>query len=114
MDRMERTNRSRNYKKENAKRPEWVRKFYNSTRWHNVRDYVMARDARLCQDCRKNGTVTPATEVHHIKPVTADNVGDDRITVNPDNLVSLCHRCHEKRHNERRYKLDEYGRVSLM
>lgn len=75
---------------------------------------ILARDLRLCQDCRKEGKVTAATEVHHIKPVTEENVNDDTITVNPDNLVSLCHRCHERRHGAKRYKVDQYGRVSLI
>lgn len=88
---------------------------YKSKNWQNVRDFVMSRDARLCQDCLKKGRVTIAEEVHHIIPVTAENVNDPNITLNPDNLVSLCRECHAARHGkrQRRYKVDEMGRVTV-
>lgn len=76
----------------------------------------MARDAWLCQDCLKRGRYTPAEEVHHIRELTPDNINDPSITLNPDNLVSLCRECHKQRHGarERRYKVDEFGRVTTM
>lgn len=94
----------------------FARKFYKGKAWQSVRDYVMSRDARLCQDCLKKGKITTAEEVHHIVEITPDNINDPDITLNPDNLVSLCKECHAARHGarQRRYKVDEFGRVTTM
>ena len=91
----------------------FARKFYRSSAWRNVRGYVFIRDQMLCQDCLKRGVYTPAAEVHHIIELTPDNIHDEDITLNPDNLVSLCKACHYARHNPnaRRYTVDEFGSV---
>jgi len=47
----------------------------------------------LCQDCGK-----PAEHVHHITHLNELNVGDANVSLNLNNLVCLCHRCHDKRH----------------
>ena len=88
--------------------------FYKSNAWRLCRDNAIRRDKYLCVDCMKHGRHTPAEEVHHIKPITPENINDPEITLNLDNLVSLCRECHKARHGEReprRYKVDEYGRV---
>ena len=87
--------------------------FYKSTTWQNCREAVMRQAQGLCQDCLKEGKVVPAKEVHHIIPITARNIHDPRITLNGENLVALCRECHRKRHGarQRRYEVDEYGRV---
>lgn len=68
----------------------------------------------LCEDCMKEGRVTAAEEVHHIKFITPDNINDPNVTLNWDNLVALCRECHRKRHGarQRRYEVDEWGRVT--
>ena len=67
--------------------------FYNSKEWELVRATVMMRDKYLCQHCGK-----PATEVHHIKHLAPANVDDPSVTLNMDNLVSLCRDCHFEEH----------------
>ena len=90
----------------------WAKHFYSSKAWKNCREYVRQRDHRLCVDCMQYGYFTPAEEVHHIIELTPDNINDPSITLNPDNLVSLCKECHKKRHGGvKRYKVDEFGRV---
>lgn len=37
----------------------------------------------------------PAEEVHLKKELTPDNINDISVTVNPDNLISLCGDCHK-------------------
>ena len=55
----------------------------------------------------------PAEEVHHIIKLTPANIDDPEISLNLDNLVSLCHDCHAKRHAKpKRYKIDDLGRVT--
>ena len=70
-----------------------IGKFYKSNIWRRVRQTILMRDNYLCQHCGK-----PATEVHHIKHLTEDNVNDPNISLNPDNLVSLCWVCHRREH----------------
>lgn len=93
----------------------YASRFYKSLKWQNMRDNIIKRDKGLCVDCLKNGMITTAEEVHHIIPITESNINDPSITLNPDNLVSLCRECHKARHNNKsskRFFVDEFGRVS--
>ena len=51
------------------------------------------RDRYLCTKCGR-----PAEEVHHIIHLTPDNIGDVSITLNMENLTSLCKDCHFEEH----------------
>lgn len=94
----------------------WAEAFYNSGAWKQVRELAKKRDHYLCVDCAKHGRITPVEEVHHIIPLTPDNIDDTNITLSLDNLVSLCRECHKARHGARqhRYKVDELGRVTIL
>ena len=94
---------------------EFAQGFYRTKQWQAVREAVMSRDGRLCVDCLKKGLYVPAEEVHHIVPLTPDNISDPKISLGMDNLVSLCRECHKARHHPEpeRYKVDEYGRVII-
>ena len=59
----------------------------------NVKAYVRWRDGYTCQNCGAHGEGI-RIEVHHIRHRMEG--GSDR----PDNLVSLCHGCHWRHHNE--------------
>lgn len=72
---------------------EFSKAFYDSKEWQQVREAVLKRDLYLCQHCGK-----PATEVHHIIHLSPDNIGDISVTMNMDNLVSLCRDCHFEEH----------------
>ena len=64
--------------------------------------------------CRKKGLIKAAAVVHHIKPITPQNINDPRITLNTDNLMALCTDCHAEIHSGkpgRRYTVDALGRV---
>lgn len=71
----------------------FARSFYRSELWQRTREYILLRDAYLCQICG-----APAEEVHHKIHLTPNNIGDHAISVNPDNLVSLCRDCHFNQH----------------
>lgn len=94
----------------------WAEQFYKSQAWKHTRDVAMKRDAYLCVDCMASGRITPAEEVHHIIPLSPDNIHDTSITLSLENLVSLCRECHKARHGARqhRYKVDELGRVTIL
>lgn len=78
---------------------DFSRAFYNSKEWLQTREYVLKRDNYLCVMCGH-----PAEEVHHIIHLSPKNIGDVSITMNPDNLKSLCRDCHFKVHEEERSK----------
>ena len=59
----------------------------------NVKAYVRWRDGYTCQNCGAHGEGV-RLEVHHIRHRMEG--GSDR----PDNLVTLCHGCHWRHHNE--------------
>lgn len=62
---------------------------YDST-WAKVRKtYLMQHP--LCEQCQKEGRVTPAREVHHIKAISE---GGDRL--DPANFMAVCRACHQK------------------
>lgn len=67
--------------------------FYQSKEWKQVREFVLMRDRYCCQRCG-----LPAQEVHHIIHLSPENIWDVKVTLNPQNLVSLCKECHFKEH----------------
>lgn len=67
--------------------------FYHSTAWKKTRLYILQRDHYKCTRC-----YNPAEEVHHITRLSPENINDVTITLNPDNLISLCKDCHFKEH----------------
>ena len=90
---------------------EFAKQFYKSKAWRNTRAYVLRRDLFCCHDCGDR-----ATEVHHIIELDPDNINDPNISLNPDNLMSLCGICHKKRtlgrgDIEYGYEFDENGQV---
>lgn len=92
---------------------DFAKQFYKSKTWQKVRDQVWKRDRGLCQWCLKKGIIKQGEEVHHIIELTAENITDTGISLNPDNLVTLCRECHgtTKRNRGERYRVDELGRV---
>jgi 5-methylcytosine-specific restriction enzyme A len=86
-------------------------KFYQSSAWRNARRQALRRDCYTCADCGGR-----ATEVHHIKELTAENIDDFDVALRLENLQSLCWDCHNKRTQKiadvaEGYKFDENGQV---
>ena len=73
----------------------FARAFYDSALWARTRAYILRRDRYMCTRCHN-----PAQEVHHIIRLSVDNINDPNITINPDNLISLCRDCHFKEHEQ--------------
>lgn len=72
---------------------EFAKKFYDSKEWKAVRLTILQRDRFKCNRCKN-----PAEEVHHKVRLTPNNIWDINITLNPDNLESLCSDCHKAEH----------------
>ena len=73
----------------------WAKAFYNSKQWQQCREAILKRDRYRCQ---APGCYNPAEEVHHKTKLTKQNINDPMISLNPDNLISLCGDCHKARH----------------
>lgn len=76
-------------------------KLIHTPRWLRLRREILTAHP-LCELCHADGYVTPATEVHHRKPVEYGvNYGEKyRLMYDPKNLCALCHNCHVKVHTE--------------
>lgn len=66
--------------------------FYHWPTWRRLRLLALQRDHYLCQACMRRKKITPATEVHHIQPIT----NRPELALCLDNLESLCWDCHEQ------------------
>ena len=77
------------------------------------RDAYLKSKGGLCEECYRKGKIVPAEEVHHIVFITPDNVNDPNITLNFSNLIALCRECHRRKHGtQKRYDIDEWGRIT--
>ncbi|MGM9688179.1 MAG: HNH endonuclease signature motif containing protein [Alloprevotella sp.] len=83
-----------------AKDQEYNRLIHKS-RWLRLRRDILTAHP-LCQCCQQIGKVTPATEVHHVRPVE-EAIGQTERKhrmYDPNNLMALCHDCHVRIHTE--------------
>ena len=88
--------KKQSYDKEyNEHRPA-IHKFYNTSRWRSLREYMM-RKQPLCQECLKHGIIKKGDLVDHIKPIRE---GGSPVSIK--NLQVLCHECHNKKHADER------------
>ena len=70
---------------------------YQSQKWKRKRLKILRRDNYLCQECKRYGKMIAAREVHHIKH--SDEYPE--LAYDDNNLISLCHACHNKQHPEK-------------
>ena len=61
----------------------------NRAEWRELRKKVLTRDSNTCQRCEKYSKSSKGLSVHHIIP--RDEGGADL----PNNLITLCHKCHD-------------------
>ncbi|WP_417315679.1 HNH endonuclease [Cycloclasticus pugetii] len=57
--------------------------------WRRLRDQVLNRDQHLCQPCKRQAKVSPASQVDHIIP---ESEGGPTV---PSNLEAICTPCHD-------------------
>lgn len=81
-----------------------VRAFYKTYRWIMKRRQILARDHNACVMCRMRGRYSRAAVVHHITHLKAC----PELALSEHNLVSLCKRCHEEVHPERKEAREKY------
>lgn len=61
--------------------------------WRKTRASFL-KNHQLCELCRREGRITPATMVHHIIPVRNGGSNDE------ENLMALCKSCHSRLHSK--------------
>lgn len=69
----------------------WV--FYQTKLWRARRNWMIRKFNYACQDCGFVGKYLRDLEVHHL----CYNNGFEK----PEDLVVLCHSCHERRHGRK-------------
>ena len=77
---------------------EFSKKLYASKEWKKTREYIYNKYYGLCVECGAIGE-----EVHHIIPLTKENINDINITLGEDNLILLCKECHRNKHKPIRF-----------
>ena len=68
---------------------DFAKSFYSSPAWKKTRKYIFLRDSGLCVRCGAHGDI-----VHHIIPLTPENIDDESITLDENNLELVCRNCH--------------------
>ena len=83
----------------------------------NIKSYVRTRDNYTCQKCNTHGkdlSKSIKLEVHHILPVSKGG------TTVPNNLITLCSKCHKQVHNDLKnkklvkFKIPNYKEVTKL
>ena len=82
-----------------SRSPHYI-KLMNSRKWRALLMATIKRTNGLCEQCLKEGRVSAATEVHHIRPI--ESVKDphvmEQLAYDPSNLAALCRQCHHNAH----------------
>ena len=94
----------------------YATEFYSSKAWKDCREAYASSKGRLCERCLANGVYRPYAIVHHKTHITPENITDPDVVLNWANLECLCRECHALEHDKRkrRYKVDEFGRVTIL
>lgn len=92
---------------------EYAKTFYKSQAWKDTRAAYAKSKGYLCEVCLAKGIYRAGEIVHHKIILNTENISDPAISLNFDNLQLVCRDCHARLHDnkQRRYKLDELGRV---
>lgn len=78
--------------------------FYRTKEWRELIQIIRLERAQeegvpICAYCGKPIVKAYDCIGHHIEPLTEENVYDASISLNPDNIMLVHHRCHNKIHD---------------
>jgi len=82
-------------REQEANRPSASKRGYGKD-WQRLRNWFIQRHP-VCEICKKEGRLTPAEVVHHIKSVKER----PDLRLEQENLQALCFDCHEKVHGRK-------------
>lgn len=86
--------------------------FYHGKAWRQLSKAFLMSKHYICERCGQ-----PAEIAHHKQYLTAQNVTDPKIALNPENLEALCQSCHNMEHfgqggaTAAGLAFDEYGNL---
>ena len=95
---------------------DFATQFYKTQQWKKCRDLYAASVGGVCEVCWEKGIITAGEIGHHKIFLTPENIDDPNVTLNWKNLQLVCRDCHADIHKglaDRRYKIDELGRVII-
>ena len=78
---------------------EFSKSFYKSAAWLKCREGYIKSVGGYCEDCMARGIYKPGVVVHHIVPLTPDNIRDPAIALGYGNLRLVCQDCHAAEHH---------------
>jgi 5-methylcytosine-specific restriction protein A len=78
-------------------------KFYESPAWRRLRQIKLGQ-MPLCEICYAEGRITKASLVDHIQEIS-----DGGAPLDMENLMSVCHICHNKKTAQERKKRNNGG-----
>ena len=85
-------------------------KFYKTHEWLNLKAAILREHHGECAWCRERGVITPAVTVHHVMHVKThpelalSRTYRDKDGTVKDNLIPLCHECHDRAHERMRFR----------
>lgn len=74
---------------------EWALSFYRSKAWVQCRIGYMLSQNYICERCGDTAKIC-----HHIEHLTPENIDNPNMTLNWDNLESVCQECHNIEHHK--------------
>ena len=72
--------------------------FYTSREWLDLRNILMLERGMICECCHKLIHKKHQAIGHHKIELDMSNVNDAAISLNLDNLMLMCHSCHNQHH----------------
>lgn len=77
--------------------------FYTSKEWLDLRQTIIAErlvnNETICEHCGKPIYKAYDIILHHKQELTVDNVNDCNVSLNPENIMIVHHRCHNYIHS---------------
>lgn len=81
--------------------------FYRTEEWIKLTEKIKLQSAGKCAICHKTVSDWRTLIVHHKIHLTMDNVFDPNISLNENNLETICLDCHNKEH--KRFGYEEHN-----
>ncbi len=75
---------------------DYAKSFYTGKKWRSCRESFMISKGYICEECEEVATIC-----HHKTYINESNITDPNITLNWDNLQSVCQECHNRIHGNR-------------
>ena len=95
---------------------EWAKEFYKPKAWKTTRAAYAQSVGGLCERCFERGEYRSGEIVHHKIHLNPVNIKDPCVSLSWSNLELVCCNCHGDLHKsgaQRRYQVDEQGKVKM-